>query len=263
MRFKDAILYAFKCFHQKSKLLPFLFAFIILSPLTQTLAKSKDTPQLSIIRKCLSVMDMLNSAQVILDGYYHDNSGKKVSIDFDGVVKFPGDVDGKLKFIGGSVERDGQFRTVDGKTFYLASDTKDWIKLEPNRINLYEQNQFFKAIYLILKVCYYPEYLTGKIAHDSRTFQDKQVDYLSMNIDIAKIHADSKKSSQFEQLKYFSGDLTGKKTIAEMWIEKSTGYLLKLSISVDGYGKSAKPLSLSITLSNYNLNVVIEKPGHF
>jgi len=234
----------------------------MLFPLGQSLARSKDTPQLVIIRKCSSVMDSLSSAQIILDGFYHDNAGKKVSIHFDGVVKFPGNIDGKLKINGGNVNRDGQFRTIDGKTFYLASNTKEWIKLEPNNLNSPEQNPFFKATHLILEIGYFPEYLTGGIAHEPKTFQGREVDYFKLNIDIAKLHADSKKPSQNEQLTNYADYLTGKAATVEMWVDKTTTRLLKLSINVDGYGKSKKPLSMSITLDNFNLPTKIEKPAH-
>jgi len=242
--------------HEKYVFMPLLFIFLAAG----IPVEFKDNPNAVIIRKCVGVLEISDSAHMLIDGSYYDNPNEKVNFHFDGIIDFPGDIDGSLKIGGEKVKRDGRIIMLDGRTYFQKSNSQKWNKLEENNYNQYEQNPLFMSIRLLLNLAYHPEYLKNAIQHSDTTLNEKKTDYFKLNIDIAKLRADASKSNQPEALKYFSESLTGKSATVEMWIEKKTGFLLKLTIDMDGWGKSKKPLSGSIILSDYNEPVKIERP---
>ena len=248
---------------KKNLLMIFSTPVLILLLGTGVPVEFKDNPQSVIIRKCLSTISTADNAHILIDGFYHEAPNNKVSFHFDGVIDFPGNMDGALKISGGKINREGHVILLDGKTFFQNSGNDKWKRLETNNLNEYEQQPLFMCMNLLLTLTYYPDLLKNKLHHSDQILNEVKTDYFKFDIDLAKLRTTASKPDQIEKLQYFSEDLTGTKATAEIWIEKGTKYLLKFAVDIDGWGKSKKPLSGSIILSDYNSSVTISSPKQF
>ncbi len=220
----------------------------------------KDTPQTKMIENCIDKMDKLKSAEISLESSFFRSPEREIEISFDGLIELPGKLDGLVTLKGPHFMLEGRSISIDGNSWFLNPVEDKWERSDPNEFHIRDENPLYTIPNLLWMISYFPDYLKDGLEHSEKSIDGSLTDCLRFNLDLEKIRNDSTRTDQPDELAFLANVLSGDNAVAELWIDRKTGYLAGLAVAIDEIGNSGNPIDVKIVLRNFNCDVDIKMP---
>ena len=221
----------------------------------------KDTPESRMIENAIDKMDKIKSAKLNVGGYLHPKEDKKIEFEFDGVLEFPGNLQGSVVIEGKDFRLKGKLVSIDGNAWFFNPIEDKWEKGDPNEFHVKKENPLYSIPPVLWMLSFFPEYLDGGLRKSDGYINGSLATCFTFNLNLDALHEDANRGDQPDELIFLASALTGDDAIARLWVDNNTGYLAGLDLIVDEFVESKNPFGVEIRLSDYNIDVEIEKPS--